>query len=46
MKEQRKVEENQLAQQPPWQINNENFCYDGNSPNNNNNEEKTTLFTA
>ena len=45
MKEQRKVEENQLAQLP-WQINNENFCYDGNSPNNNNNEEKTTLFTA
>ena len=40
MKEQRGVEENHLAQQPPWLINNIHFCYVGDSPANNNNEKK------
>ena len=40
MKEQREVEENCLAQQTPWLMNNVRFCYDGDSPANNDSEKK------
>ena len=45
MKEQRDVEENHLAQHPPWLINNANFCYDGDSPTNNDNEKNNTFYS-
>ena len=39
------VEENHLAQQSAWLINNVYFCYDGDLPGNNENKKKT-LSTA
>ena len=44
MKEQRKMEEKHLAQQPPWILNYTYFGYEGQSPNNNNNEKKICYF--
>ena len=46
MRKQREVEENYLAQQPSWLINNTNFCYDSESLTDNDNEKKTILFTS
>ena len=40
MKEQTEIEENHLAQQPPWLLNNIYFYYDRDLPTNNDNEEK------
>ena len=40
MKEQREVEENHPAQQPPWLINNIHFYYDGDSSVKNANDKK------
>ena len=45
MKERRKVEENHLAQQLPWLINNVHFCYDGNSSANNDDDKNNTFYS-
>ena len=43
MKEQKEVEENHIAQPPPWLINNVHFCYDVDYPANNHNEKNIKI---
>ena len=43
MKEQRGMEENHLAQQTSWLLNNTYICFDGASTNNNDNNKKHFL---
>ena len=39
------MEENHLAQQPPWLLNNAQFCYAEESPTNNDNEKNQTSYS-
>ena len=45
MKEHREMEENHLAQQPPWLLYDTHFFYYGELPTNNENEKNNTIYS-
>ena len=45
MKDQRELEENYMAHQPPWLLINANFCYNEESPTNNDREKNNSFYS-